>query len=155
MLSKQCERCGITITAKYPSALRIKRFCRECGVRQGARGKDRKITKQCIVCENDYRVKKSHADKRETCSRKCAGIVKSQKISGNNHPRWKDIKSEPKRYTWIGGRYAHRVIMENHLGRKLRAEEIVHHINGDPKDNRIENLKLMTKSEHMKLHETK
>lgn len=46
----------------------------------------------------------------------------------------------------------HRFIMEQFLGRKLDRYEVVHHINGDKSDNRIENLQLMTLSEHSKLH---
>lgn len=38
----------------------------------------------------------------------------------------------------------HRLIMENHLGRKLTADEVVHHINGDTSDNRIENLEVVS-----------
>lgn len=46
----------------------------------------------------------------------------------------------------------HIQIMEKHIGRKLNADEVVHHINENKTDNRLENLKLMTRSEHSRLH---
>lgn len=50
---------------------------------------------------------------------------------------------------------AHRMIMEFHLGRPLASNEIVHHINGDPLDNRLENLEVMEWGKHTALHRQK
>lgn len=49
----------------------------------------------------------------------------------------------------------HIKVMEDHIGRKLLADEVVHHINEKRDDNRLENLQLMTRGEHSKLHRLK
>lgn len=48
--------------------------------------------------------------------------------------------------------YEHRVVMENSIKRFLTSFEVVHHINGNGKDNRIENLLLTIASEHTAGH---
>lgn len=50
------------------------------------------------------------------------------------------------------GRLEHVVLMESKIGRRLYSNECVHHIDHDKTNNDIENLLLMTKSEHAKLH---
>jgi len=51
--------------------------------------------------------------------------------------------------------FEHRIVMEKHIGGPLAAEEIVHHLNGNTRDNRLENLEVTTVSAHRALHNTK
>lgn len=50
------------------------------------------------------------------------------------------------------GRSAHVVLMEERIGRRLLSDEIVHHVDGDRGNNDINNLALMTRSAHTRLH---
>lgn len=82
-------------------------------------------------------------------------------IIGKNHPLYKTGKTydsngyiilSSKEHGVYSGKREHRVVMENFLNRKLNKNEIVHHKNGNKKDNRIENLEILTRALHNRKH---
>lgn len=46
----------------------------------------------------------------------------------------------------------HREKMERKLGRKLESHEVVHHIDGNVRNNNLKNLKLMNRADHSRFH---
>jgi len=91
--------------------------------------------------------------------KRCSNTCKGKFLSGENNPIWK------RGYTISGGYkmiivgkekiYEHRYVMEQHIGRKLKKGEEVHHIDGNKMNNSIENLMLLTIDEHKKFHRDK
>ena len=83
---------------------------------------------------------------------------------GEYHPKWKGgrllnssgylmiYQPEHPNASNRGYIFEHRYIMEQYLGRYLTKEELVHHINDNRLDNRLENLKLVSRGEHALLH---
>ena len=57
----------------------------------------------------------------------------------------------------IFGRYVqeHRLVMEKKIGRLLSKQEIVHHKDENTLNNSIDNLEIVTRAEHNKIHKTK
>lgn len=112
------------------------------------------VTLNCIVCDKEFYVQQNRAKKSCTkyCSRSCLAknhLSKFIPVHGFkplNKPlhKYKTIK--------VNGKYIreHRYIMEQHLGRKLERWEHVHHINDDSSDNRIENLEVLSNSDHQR-----
>ena len=107
----------------------------------------------CFNCKKPVYKSKSHRYKRIFCSNKCFWKYNIGEKC-HNFKRGYFLNSRGY-YTYkINGKYffQHRLIMQKHLGRKLKRSEIVHHINRIKTDNRIENLEVMTASEHQKIH---
>lgn len=82
----------------------------------------------------------------------------SKIFSGPGSGRWKGghIFSEGYHKVWIKPKHYKknaRVIAEDVLGRSLKKDEIIHHINGNRQDDRKENLMICSRSYHMELHQ--
>jgi len=85
----------------------------------------------------------------------------SRMAEGN--PAWKGGRTKDGNGYWVihmpehpyacqGKIKEHRLVMEKYLGKYLKPNEIVHHIDFDKTNNKIENLYLMEKGQHSKLH---
>lgn len=110
--------------------------------------------KNCLECGKEYYIPLYRSKKGSSrfCSRKCQG---KRHMKERPYLLFCSTKSRTKIYKTItvNGTQVreHRYIMEQLIGRNLSRCEHVHHINGDHKDNRIENLQLLSNSDHQKI----
>lgn len=163
MIVKQCLFCHKDFKAAKKTT---KYCCRSCQSfhlgqlygKQRAEKRKNGVTLKCEHCQSEYYVPKYRIDLTKYCSRVCLGYANPERAekARNNSPIMRRAGlSKPKKYKVIrvDGKQVreHRYLMEQHLGRKLDRNEQVHHINGDCLDNRIENLQVLTNSEHQKL----
>lgn len=122
-IERTCKDCGDSFIPTY-----LVNFCNKCRyIRRQAKLKD--------FCEcGELKLK---------ISSKCSSCSSSLDNNGN----WKEGRTKHRKgYIQLrrDGKYVmqHRLVMEEHLGRKLLDGENVHHKNGVRHDNRIENLEL-------------
>ena len=169
-----CIVCGKIF---YERMSKIKRGCKCCSSKCYHKSREihsieqsKALKKNCLVCGKLFKTKLCEIKRGwgKYCSKKCYGIIlQDRKTPGDKHFNWNGGKHKtfegyvmayaPNHPEAQSGRYVleHRLVVEKHLGRFLNKNEVVHHINEIKDDNRIENLQVLSPSQHTKLHKTK
>ena len=92
----------------------------------------------CEVCGSSFQT--THKDGAKFC-KECYAKIQNDGFEANNNYEYDK-----------SGQVLHRVIAEEVLGRKLEYNEVLHHLDGNSKNNNLENLMLLSRSNHSSLH---
>ena len=156
MIKNICDTCK----KEFISASKTRKYCsRNCYYEMKIKRKDR------VVWTDEMKKRMSERNKGKgnpMYGKSCWSKGKKRpEITGKKSKLWKggywirkdgykvienEIETKGKKIL------EHRMIMEIYLGRRLKDEEIIHHKNKDKLDNRIENLQVVSRAEHINLH---
>lgn len=136
---KKCEYCGKEIICKIRRDITRKRFC----------------SRRCLGL---YSVKMGwlKCDYSEKTRQKMRKSKLKLLKTGWRPVGWRaydlPIRLSGRGYYFKGNKRLHTILMEEKLGRKLIPNEVVHHKDFNKLNNLLDNLVVMTRSCHMKLH---
>lgn len=120
------------------------------------------------LCHKHYRQQKAKERRVNPCGCGCGELTEFTFVWGHHtrlFPREEQVRRGQMNngdsvrdppgatsYRKMRGRHEHRRVMEAIVGRPLTFQDVVHHVNGNVRDNRPENLQLVTRREHAEIH---
>ena len=156
MVDVSCKTCGKVFSMLQSEKKRREayggnvQYCSKKCMGVGMRTRKETTCKNCGKSFETTRL--NERGKGQYCSRKCAGEFRRKTGFAKKNGYWME---NGYKVIYLEGNKSikeHIKVVQDCLGRELNSNECVHHINGNKEDNRIENLQLMTKGEHSKLH---
>ena len=136
---KICSNCGKKFEYRGNHKKRNQHFfcCKECGYAF----KEKKIYVPCDWCGKPIYKKRSDVarNKHNFCDVGCYLDFLNFEMAGAENQK-------------VAGKIVYRRLAEMEIGRTLREDEEVHHIDGNHRNNNVDNLEVLTVSEHAKIH---
>lgn len=148
--NRVCPSCGITFRENRTGQKYCSHACAFAGKRN-------RIQVSCSHCGCDILITPSKKRYYKFCNRDCFTAWMRRTGGGRRWLLTNGGVSCQNGYVFLREgqrkyRAEHRIIMEEHLGRPLTSDEIVHHIDHDKTNNDISNLQIVTRAEHARLH---
>lgn len=140
-----CDWCGKPIR-RYPCQMKAHNFCsRGCLAAFSSKSKN----------PDGYSDLKDYTNIRVHCTDMNL-MLNSKRMTPETREKLRQAHLgtvEGRTYTKLYGRHEHRVVAEQILGRPLKPGEVVHHIDGNKRNNAPENLMVFaSQAEHVKWH---